>query len=92
MPKFVIERELPGAGNLSTSQLQEIALKSCNVLNQMGTEIQWVQSYVTADKIYCIYLAANAELIRQHAEMGNFPCNSVAQVKRVIDPTTAEMV
>ncbi len=90
MPKFVIEREVPGAGSLSPSQLQSISQTSCGVLRNLGPEIQWVHSYVTADKIYCIYIAPNEEMVREHARQGGFPANSVAEVKRVIDPTTAE--
>jgi len=90
MPKFVIEREIPGAGKLSAADLQAISQKSCGVLRQMGPQIQWVQSYVTDDKIYCVYVAPDAAAVREHAEMGGFPANSVARVLRVIDPTTAE--
>jgi len=90
MPRFVIERELPGAGDLSTEQLQAISQKSCSVLRELGPEIQWVESYVTGDKIYCIYVAPNEQLIRQHAQSGGFPANRIAQVKAVISPTTAE--
>jgi len=91
MPKFVIERSLPGAGKLTADQLQGISQKSCSVLNELGPEIQWVQSYVTADKIYCIYIAPNAEIVREHAKRGGFPADSVEEVKTVIDPTTAEV-
>ena len=90
MPKFVIEREIAGAGSLSAEQLQAVSQKSCSVLRNLGPEIQWLHSYVTQDKIYCIYSAPNEELIRKHAEQGGFPANSVAQVKTIIDPTTAE--
>jgi hypothetical protein len=90
MPKFVIERELPGAGNLSPQELQAVSQTSCDVLRKMGPEIQWVQSYVTGDKIYCIYIAPNEEMIKQHAREGGFPANSVSEIKAVIDPTTAE--
>jgi hypothetical protein len=90
MPKYVIERELPGAGALSAQELQGIAQTSCGVLRDLGPEIQWVQSYVTADKIYCIYNAPNAELIREHAQKGGFPANQVSEVTSIIDPTTAE--
>jgi len=89
MPKFVIERELPGAGQLTTEQLQAVSQKSCGVLREMGPEIQWVQSYVTDDKIYCIYIAPNQQAVLEHAQQGGFPANSVAQVRAVIDPTTA---
>ncbi len=90
MPKFVIEREIPGAGKLSVEQLQAISRKSCDVLREMGPEVQWVQSYVTGEKAYCVYIAPDAAAVRKHAEMGGFPANSVAQVHAVIDPTTAE--
>ena len=90
MPKFVIERNIPDAGKLTPQQLQAISQTSCGVLRQMGPEIQWVESYVTDDKVYCIYNAANEEMIRQHAKQGGFPADSVQQVRRVIDPTTAE--
>ena len=90
MPKFVIERELPGAGKLSPAELKGISQKSCGVLGELGPRIQWLQSYVTGDKIYCVYIAPNAELVRQHAKQGGFPANSVSEVKAVIDPTTAE--
>ncbi len=90
MPKYVIERELPGAGDLSAEELQGISQTSCNVLNEMGPQIQWVQSQVTDDKIYCTYIAPNEEMIRQHAEQGGFPANKVSEVRSVIDPTTAE--
>ncbi len=90
MPKFVIERELPGAGNLTTEQLKGISQTSCNVLRNMGPEIQWQQSYVTDDKIYCVYIAPNEQLIKEHAMQGGFPANSVKRVAVVIDPTTAE--
>jgi hypothetical protein len=90
MPRFVIERELPGAGELSPDQLQSISQKSCSVLRNLGPEIQWVESYVTGDKIYCIYVAPSEQLIRQHAEAGGFPANRISQVKAVISPTTAE--
>jgi hypothetical protein len=90
MPKFVIERELPGAGSLTIEQLQGVSEKSCSVLRNLGPQIQWVQSFVTDNKIYCIYIAQNEEIVREHAKQGGFPANSVAQVRRVIDPTTAE--
>jgi hypothetical protein len=86
----VIERELPGAGNLSAGELQGIAQKSCGVLAKMGSQIQWVESYVTGDKIYCIYIAPNEEMVREHACEGGFPANRVSEVKSIIDPTTAE--
>ncbi len=90
MPKFVIEREIPDAGKLSAADLQAISQKSCGVLREMGPQIQWVHSYVTDDKIYCVYNAPDAASVRKHAEMGGFPANSVARVRRIIDPTTAE--
>ncbi len=90
MPKFVIERELPGAGQLSAGDLQAISQKSCGVLGQMGPQIQWLQSYVTDDKIYCIYIAPDEATVREHADRGGFPANSVARVRSVIDPTTSE--
>lgn len=91
MPKYVIEREIPGAGQIPPAQLQAIAQKSCSVLRNLGPEIQWVQSYVTTDKIYCVYIAPNAEIVRQHAREGGFPANAVSEVMAVIDPTTAEV-
>jgi Protein of unknown function (DUF4242) len=90
MPKYVIERELPGAGDLSAEELQGISQTSCNVLNDMGRRIQWIESQVTDDKIYCTYIAPNEEMIRQHAEQGGFPANKVSEVRSTIDPTTAE--
>jgi Nickel responsive protein SCO4226-like len=90
MPKYVIEREIPGAGALSAAELQGISQKSCGVLSNLGPQIQWVQSYVTGDKIYCVYIAPNADMVREHARQGGFPANSVAEVKTIIDPTTAE--
>ena len=90
MPKYIIEREIPQAGNLSAEDLQSISQKSCGVLQGMGPQIQWVQSYVTADKIYCVYIAPNEEAVREHAQQGGFPANSVAAIKTIIDPTTAE--
>ena len=90
MPKYVIERELPGVGTLSDEQLQGISQKSCGVLSSMGPQIQWLHSYVTGDKIFCVYIAPNEEMVRKHAEMGGFPANSIAAVKTMIDPTTAE--
>lgn len=90
MPKFVIEREIPGAGNLSPQELQAISQTSCGVLQQMGPSIQWLHSYVTADKIYCVYIAPNEEMIREHAQQGGFPANRISEIKSVIDPTTAE--
>jgi Nickel responsive protein SCO4226-like len=90
MPKFVIEREIPGAGDLTAEDLQGISQKSCSVLQGLGPQIQWVESYVTADKIYCIYIAPNAEMVVEHAKQGGFPANSVAEVKTIISPVTAE--
>ncbi|MEX0324516.1 MAG: DUF4242 domain-containing protein [Puniceicoccaceae bacterium] len=90
MPKYVIEREIPGAGDLTGEQLQAISQKSCSVLNELGPQIQWVQSFVTDNKIYCVYIAPNEEMVREHARKGEFPSNSVAEVRKVIDPTTAE--
>jgi hypothetical protein len=90
MPKCVIEREIPEAGKLSPQQLQSISQKSCGVLRQLGPQIQWIQSYVTDDKIYCVYIAPNEEMVREHAQQGGFPANRISEVKQVIDPTTAE--
>lgn len=90
MPKYVIEREIPGAGNLSPQELQSVSQTSCNVLRKMGPDIQWVQSYVTADKVYCIYIAPNEEMIREHAREGGFPANRISEIKTIIDPTTSE--
>jgi hypothetical protein len=90
MPKYVIEREIPGAGNLSPAELQGVSQTSCNVLRNLGPEIQWVQSYVTGDKVYCIYIAPNEEIIREHARQGGFPANRISEIKTMIDPTTAE--
>jgi hypothetical protein len=90
MPKYVIEREIPDAGKLSAQELQAISQTSCGVLKQMGPQIQWVQSYVTDDKVYCIYIAPDAEAVLEHARQGGFPANRVSEVKNIIDPTTAE--
>ena len=90
MPKFVIERELTGAGKLPRQELQAISQKSCGVLQSMGPQIQWLQSFVTDDKIYCVYIAPNEEMIREHARQGGFPANRIAQIHMIIDPTTAE--
>lgn len=90
MPKYVIEREIPNAGKLSAQELQAISRKSCGVLNRIGPQIQWVQSYITGDKVYCVYIAPSEEMIRQHAREGGFPANRVSEIKAVIDPTTAE--
>lgn len=90
MPKYIIEREIPNAGALSSAELAAIAQKSCGVLQQLGPSIQWVQSYVTEDKITCVYIAPNADIIREHARLGGFPADRVLEVVTVIDPTTAE--
>jgi hypothetical protein len=90
MPKFVIEREIPGAGKLSEAELKNVSQTSCQVLRELGPQVQWLQSYVTADKIYCVYIALDEEQVREHARLGGFPANSVARVMTVIDPTTAE--
>ncbi|MFC7738835.1 DUF4242 domain-containing protein [Roseomonas sp. GCM10028921] len=90
MPKFVIERDMPGVGQASAQDLQGASRTSCDVLRQMGPEIQWVESYVTGDKIYCVYVAPNEEMIREHARRGGFPANKISKVERMIDPTTAE--
>ncbi len=90
MPKFVIERDIPEAGDLPPHALQSISQTSCSVLRELGPSIQWVQSYVTQDKVYCIYIAPNEDLIRQHAERGGFPANRISEIKTIIDPTTAE--
>src|SRR6478735_6526669 len=90
MPKYVIEREIPGAGNLKPEELQAISQKSCGVLKNMGPQIQWVESFVTQDKIYCVYIAPNEKMVREHASQGGFPANKVSEIKTTIDPTTAE--
>ncbi|MGH2665112.1 DUF4242 domain-containing protein [Flavobacterium sp.] len=90
MPKYVIEREIPDAGKLTAEQLKNISQTSCGVLSKMGPQIQWLQSYVTGDKVYCVYIAPNEEMVREHAKQGGFPANSVNQVFSIIDPTTAE--
>ncbi len=90
MPKYVIEREIPGAGAFSPETLKAISQTSCGVLRKMGSEIQWLHSYVTDNKIYCVYIAPNEEMVREHAKQGGFPANSVSQVRSIIDPTTAE--
>ena len=90
MPKYVIEREILGAGKLSAAELQAISQKSCGVLTHMGPQIQWLHSYVTDDKIYCVYVAPNEEAVRRHAEQGGFPANRISRVSTIIDPTTAE--
>ena len=90
MPKYVIEREIPGAGEFTPQKLRDISQVSCGVLSKMGPQIQWVHSYVTGDKIYCIYNAPNEQMVREHAQQGGFPANSVSKVTSIIDPTTAE--
>ncbi len=90
MPKYLIEREIPGAGDLTKQELQAISQKSCGVLSELGPQIQWVQSYVTKDKIYCVYIAPSEEMVRLHAEKGGFPANTIAAVSEIIDPTTSE--
>jgi hypothetical protein len=90
MPKYVIERDIPGAGKLTHEQLQGISAKSCGVLKNLGPKIQWVESYVTADKVYCVYIAPDEALVREHAKQGGFPANRVSEVVQIIDPTTAE--
>jgi Protein of unknown function (DUF4242) len=90
MPKFIIEREIPGLGKLSADQLQGISQKSCGVLREMGSATQWIESFVTADKLYCVYIAPNEAAVREHAERGGFPANRISTITRMIDPTTAE--
>ena len=90
MPKYLIEREIPGAGKLSAQELHGISQKSCGILKEMGSQIQWLQSYATDDKIYCVYIAPNEEAVREHARQGGFPANRISRVTSVIDPTTAE--
>ncbi|AUD00684.1 DUF4242 domain-containing protein [Spirosoma pollinicola] len=90
MPKYVIERNIPGAGKLTAEELKGISQTSCNVLTNMGPQIQWVQSYVAGDKIYCVYIAPNEEMVREHAKQGGFPANVISEVSTIIDPTTAE--
>jgi hypothetical protein len=90
MPQYLIERNIPGAGKLTSAELKAIAQKSCNVLTELGPKIQWVQSYVTDDQIHCIYRAPNAELVREHARLGGFPADRVSEIRTLIDPTTAE--
>jgi Protein of unknown function (DUF4242) len=89
MPKYVIERDIPGAGNMSPSELNSASARSCSVLNTLGNDIQWIHSYVTDDKIYCVYTAPSADLIREHAEQSGFPANKISEVKAIIDPTRA---
>ncbi|OLS20287.1 MAG: hypothetical protein HeimC2_37850 [Candidatus Heimdallarchaeota archaeon LC_2] len=90
MPKYLIEREIPGAGKLSAAELQGISQTSCGVLQEMGPQIQWVQSYVTDDKIYCVYIAPNEQMVKEHAQKGGFPANSVSKIATIIDPITSE--
>ncbi len=90
MPKFLIEREIPGAGKLSPQELQGISQKSCSVLSGMGPQIQWLESYVTDDKVYCVYIAPNEAVVREHARQGGFPANRISEIRSLIDPTTAE--
>ncbi|QSR86780.1 DUF4242 domain-containing protein [Candidatus Methylacidiphilum infernorum] len=90
MPRYVIEREIPGAGNLTVDQLAQISAKSCSILDKMGPQIQWIESYVTGDKIYCIYIAPDEKTIREHAEKGGFPANRIAEIKNIISPFTAK--
>jgi hypothetical protein len=90
MPKFLIEREIPGAADMSRQQLQAVSEKSCSVLRDLGPEIQWLHSYVTGDKIYCVYIAPDEQMVREHARLGGFPANRISEIKSVIDPTTAE--
>ena len=90
MPKYVIERNIPGIGDITPDQIMAISQKSCGVINSLGPQIQWLHSYVTADKIYCLYIAPNEEIVREHAKQGGFPVNQVSQVKRIIDPTCAD--
>ncbi len=90
MPKFIIEREIPNAGSLTSEDLQGIAQQSCSILQDMGPKIQWIESYVTDDKVYCVYIAPDEKAIREHAQQGSFPANRISQIKTIIDPTTAE--
>ena len=90
MPKYIIEREIPGAGRLTPKELHGVSQKSCSVLQKLGPQIQWVQSYVTGDKVYCVYIAPSEDLIREHARQGGFPANKISEVKAMIDPSTAE--
>jgi Protein of unknown function (DUF4242) len=91
MPKYIIERDIPGAGKLTSAELQGISQRSCTILDRLGPKIQWVQSYVTDDKVYCVYIAPTADLIREHARQGGFPANRISEVRTIIDPTTAEV-
>lgn len=89
MPKYLIEREIPGAGNLTPAELQSISQHSCSIISNLGPQIQWVESYVTQDKVYCVYIASSEDIIREHASRGNFPANRISEIKTMIDPTTA---
>jgi len=89
MPKFIVEREIPGAGQMSSADLQAVSRKSCSVLRDLGPDVQWLESFVTDDKVYCVYIAPSADLIRRHAELGGFPANRISEVKSIIDPATA---
>jgi len=91
MPKYVIERLIPGAGKLTADELKAISMRSCDVLNQLGPKIQWIQSYVTDNKVYCVYIAENEKAIREHAQAGGFPANKISEIRTLIDPTTAEV-
>ena len=90
MPKYLIEREIPGAGQLSARDLQAISRRSCDVIKNLGPDLHWVESFVTEDKVYCVYIAPDAELIRKHAEQGGFPANRISEIKGIIDPATAD--
>lgn len=90
MPKFLVEREIQGAGSMTPEQLEAVSEKSCSVLRNLGPQIQWVTSYVTDNKIYCVYIAPNEQMVREHALLGGFPANRVSQIRKIIDPTTAE--
>ena len=90
MPRYMIEREIPGAGKLSKDELKAISQKSCSVLSKMGPQVQWLESFVTANKIFCVYIAQNEQMIKEHAQKGGFPANRICEIKTVIDPTTAE--
>ncbi|MEE9198358.1 MAG: DUF4242 domain-containing protein [Dehalococcoidia bacterium] len=90
MPKYIIERQIPGAGKLSALDLKAISQKSCGVLENLGPQIQWLESYVTDDKVYCVYIAPNEKMVQEHAKQGGFPANRISEVKSIIDPTTAE--
>ena len=90
MPKYLIERVVPGAGKMSDEDIKALSMRSCDVLNRMGPQIKWIQSYVTDNKIYCVYIAPNEDMLREHARLGGFPANHIASIKRMIDPTTAE--